>query len=51
MVNAFSQFSNFLPLKKGGALHLNKIEAPSPKDALCAKFGLIGPVIREKKIF
>ena len=23
------------PLEKGGALHLNKLESPSPKDALC----------------
>ena len=34
-VNVFSQFRNNLPLEKGGALHLNKIESPSPKDALC----------------
>ena len=26
---------NYLPLEKGGALHLKKIEFPSPKDALC----------------
>ena len=24
---------NYLPLEKGGALHLNKLESPSPKDA------------------
>ena len=33
-VNVFSLFPNYLPLKKGGALHLNKLESPSPKDAL-----------------
>ena len=33
-VNAFSLFYNYLPLEKGGALHLNKIESPSLKDAL-----------------
>ena len=31
----FSLFRNYLPLGKGGALHLNKLESPSPKDALC----------------
>ena len=34
-VNVFSLFRNYLPLEKGGALHLNKLESPSPKDALC----------------
>ena len=34
-VNSFSLFLNYLPLEKGGALHLNKLESPSPKDALC----------------
>ena len=34
-VNVFSLFLNFLLLEKGRALHLNKIESPSPKDALC----------------
>ena len=31
----FSLFPNYLPLEKGGALHLKKLESPSPKDALC----------------
>ena len=31
----FSLFHNYLPLEKGGALHLNKPQSPSPKDALC----------------
>ena len=31
----FHYFCNYLPLEKGGALHLNKLESPSPKDALC----------------
>ena len=35
LVNGFSQFHNYLPLEKGGALYLNKLESPSPKDALC----------------
>ena len=36
-VNAFifSLFRNYLPLEKGGALYLNNLESPSPKDALC----------------
>ena len=34
-VNVYSLFRNYLPLEKGGALHLNKLESPSPKDALC----------------
>ena len=34
-VNVFSLFRNYLPLEKGGAHYLNKIESPSPKDALC----------------
>ena len=34
-VNVFSLFRNYLPLEKGGALHLKKLESPSPKDALC----------------
>ena len=34
-VNVFALFRNYLPLEKGGALHLNKLESPSPKNALC----------------
>ena len=34
-VYAFSQFPNYLPLEKGGALNLNKLESPSPKDEFC----------------
>ena len=34
-VNVFSLFPNYLPLEKGGALHLNMLESPSHKDALC----------------
>ena len=34
-VNVFSLFHNYLPLEEGGVLHLNKLESPSPKDALC----------------
>ena len=34
-MNVFSLSRNYLPLEKGGALHLNKPESPLPKDALC----------------
>ena len=34
-VNAFLLFRNYLPLEKGRAFHLNKLESPPPKDALC----------------
>ena len=34
-VNVFSLFCNYVPLEKDGALHLNKLESPSPEDALC----------------
>ena len=30
----FSLFRNYQPLEKGRSLHMNKIEFPSPKDAL-----------------
>ena len=36
-VNVFSLFRNGLPLEKDRALHMNKLESPSPN--LCAKFG------------
>ena len=31
----FRYLCNYVPFEKGGALHLNKLESPSPKDALC----------------
>ena len=34
-VNVFLLFRNYLPLEKGMTLHFNKLESPSPKDALC----------------
>ena len=34
-VNVFSLFRNYHPLEKGGALQLNKLESPLPKNALC----------------
>ena len=35
LINVFSLFRNYLPLGKGVVLHLNKLEFPSPNDALC----------------
>ena len=34
-VNVFSLFHNYIPLERGRALHLNKLESPSPSDTLC----------------
>ena len=34
-LNVFWLFCNYLPLERGGALHLKKLESPSPKDTLC----------------
>ena len=34
-VNVFSLFLYYLHLEKGLALHLSKLESPTPKDALC----------------
>ena len=34
-VHVFSLFHSYIPLEKGVALHLKKLESPSPKDALC----------------
>ena len=34
-VNLFSLFRYYLPFEISMALHLNKLEFPSPKDALC----------------
>ena len=38
-VNVFSPFRNYLPLEKGGALHLNKLESFYPR-MLCANYSL-----------
>ena len=35
LVNVFQLICYYLPLEKGRALLLNKLESPSPKDALC----------------
>ena len=40
-VKVFALFHNYLPLEKGGALHLNKFESLHPR-MHCAKFGCNG---------
>ena len=35
VVNLFLLIPDYLPFGKGVALHLNKLESPSPKDTLC----------------
>ena len=35
VINVFSLFRNYLPLEKGRALYVNKLESLLPKDALC----------------
>ena len=35
MDNTFHQRHYYIPLEKGVALHLNNLDFPSPKDALC----------------
>ena len=42
-VNVFSLFRNYLPLEQGGALHLNKLESPSPRNTLCQVWLKYGP--------
>ena len=37
-INVFLLFCNYLPLEKGRALHLNKLDSLQPR-ILCAKFG------------
>ena len=46
----FLQFHNYLPLEKDPALHLNKLESPSPKDRLCQVWLKFGPVVLEKDV-
>ena len=35
VINVLSLFRNYLPLEKDQALHLNNLESPLPKNALC----------------
>ena len=45
--NVFLLFHNYLPFEKSVALYMNKLESPSPKDALCEFFFKISPVVHE----
>ena len=49
--NVFSQFRYHLPLEKGGALHLYRLEFPSLKGYFVPSLVEIGPVLLGKKIF
>ena len=49
-VDVFLLFHNHLSMEKGAALHLKKVECPSPKDALCQVWFGIGMVVLEKKM-
>ena len=46
-----SLFHNYLLLEKGGALHLNKLESPSPTDALCQVWLKLAQFVLEMQIF
>ena len=48
-VNVFSLFRNYLPLEKGGVLHLNKLESPSTNDVFFQVLLKFGPVVLEEK--
>ena len=41
----------YLPLEKGMVLYLNKLEPPSPKDALCQVWLKLAPWLRKKRFF
>ena len=49
--NVFSLFCYYFSLEKGMALHLNKFESPTIKNALCQlSLVQIGPVVPEEEI-
>ena len=47
--NAFLLFCYHHPLEKGVPLHLNKVEFPTIKDALCQDLVEIGPMVLRKR--
>ena len=49
-VNLFSLFLNYLPLEKGRALYLNKIESPSLKDALYKVWLILAKWFRRRRL-
>ena len=46
----FSLLHNYLPLEKGGALHLNKLESPITQRCIVLSLVEIGPVFLETKM-
>ena len=46
----FRYLCNYLPLAKGGAFHLNKLESPSTQGYFVPSLVEIGPVVLEKKM-
>ena len=49
--NVFLLFPNYLPFEKGVALHLNKLESPSPKNALCQVWLKLAQWLRRRRFF
>ena len=49
-INVFSLFRNYLPLEKGGVLHLKKLESFT-QGCFWPSLVEIGAVVLEKKIF
>ena len=45
----FSLFRNYLPLEKRVALHLNKLDFPPPKDALCQVWLVVEKVFKSRQ--
>ena len=45
-----SLFRNYLPFEKGGAVHLNKLDSPSPQDALCQVWVILAKWFRTRRI-
>ena len=50
-INVFSLFCNYLPLEKGGALHLNKLKSPSHEDALCQVWLKLAQCLWRRRFF
>ena len=50
-VNILSLFHNYLPLENGRALHLIKLESPSPKDTLSAVWLKLSKLCWRRRFF
>ena len=51
IVDVLSLFRNYLPLEKDRALHLNKLESLSPKDAFCQVWSKLAQWFCRKRFF